>query len=389
MGDYYAVDMFSGGGGFSLGAELAGAHVSIAVELDHDIASGYSQNFPSTTVLRSDVRDVNWSHISGSAFHDSPVELVIGGPPCQGFSIIGRRDPDDARNLLIQEFFRAIIELQPSYFVMENVPNAMTSAFRHHVDRGVAMVGMHYRVCDPMTIIASDYGASTDRRRVFIVGSRRDVKRFDPELLHTSAAPAKSRPVGECITGLKAYDEAAGSEYGYDLFPLSDAASPFYGFPSTIGQHTMPRLGPEWAHKALERGLVTGCRSTNHAPKTVERFAAVLPGGTDRTSRMPRLKPDGYAPTLRAGTAADRGSHQALRPIHPYEHRVITVREAARLQGFPDWFVFHPSKWHSFRAIGNSVPPAVARAIVSLLVTMLRQRDGLVNEKISLESLNA
>jgi DNA (cytosine-5)-methyltransferase 1 len=92
----------------------------------------------------------------------------------------------------------------------------------------------------------------------------------------------------------------------------------------------------------------------------IHRFSKVNPGEIDKISRAPRLKLDGFCPTLRAGTGRDRGSYQAVRPIHPNQHRVITPREAARLQGFPDWFQFHETKWHSFRQIGNSVSPIVS-----------------------------
>jgi len=112
-------------------------------------------------------------------------------------------------------------------------------------------------------------------------------------------------------------------------------------------------------------------RSTQHSAAVVERFSKVLPGGLERIGRHPRLKWNGQCPTLRAGTGADKGSFQAVRPIHPQESRVITVREAARLQGFPDRHLFHSTIWHSFRMIGNSVSPIVSTVIFSVLADKL------------------
>src|SRR5690606_13015912 len=120
-------------------------------------------------------------------------------------------------------------------------------------------------------------------------------------------------------------------------------------------------VGNEWSlilHD--EQRLVSGFLGTKHTDEVRERFRRLGPGETDSVSRCVRLNPDGLCPTLRAGTGPDRGSYQALRPVHPYSPRVITPREAARLQGFPDWFLFHPTKWHSFRQIGNSVSPLLA-----------------------------
>jgi DNA (cytosine-5)-methyltransferase 1 len=110
-------------------------------------------------------------------------------------------------------------------------------------------------------------------------------------------------------------------------------------------------------------GIFTGHRIVDHKPEVKARFAEVPQGGMDLVGRHPRLDWNGQCPTLRAGTGADKGSFQAVRPLHPSEPRVITVREAARLQGFPDVHRFHPTIWHSFRMIGNSVSPIIAEAI--------------------------
>jgi DNA (cytosine-5)-methyltransferase 1 len=128
---------------------------------------------------------------------------------------------------------------------------------------------------------------------------------------------------------------------------------------------------PEAVRRYKEEGLVSGCFGTRHSPEVQQRYKELKQGQIDSVSRSVRLKPNGLCPTLRAGTGADKGSYQAVRPIHPTANRVITPREAARLQGFPDWFQFAPSKWHSFRQIGNSVSPILAESILKAISNKL------------------
>jgi len=123
-------------------------------------------------------------------------------------------------------------------------------------------------------------------------------------------------------------------------------------------------LGSTEAIKRLKNGEISGFFNTIHSEKVRKRYSDTVPGTTDPVSRSKKLDWQGLCLTLRAGTGSDKGSHQAVRPLHPDHGRVITVREAARLQGFPDWFTFHPTKWHSFRMIGNSVSPVVSQAIL-------------------------
>ena len=138
-------------------------------------------------------------------------------------------------------------------------------------------------------------------------------------------------------------------------------------------QHTKnPLTWCEWDIKGNENldhfgyrrkylNILHGCGYTIHSPEVVDRFTQTLPGNREPISRFHRLKLDGFAPTLRAGTGADRGSFTAPRPIHPVLHRCITIREGARLHGYPDWFCFHETISHGFRQIGNSVPPPLGK----------------------------
>ena len=124
--------------------------------------------------------------------------------------------------------------------------------------------------------------------------------------------------------------------------------------------------------KQLKRCYVSGVSETIHSSDTIKRFAATPQGKTESVSRCPRLTWDAPCKTLRAGTGKDKGSYQSVRPIHPERPRVITVREAARLQGFPDWFLFHKTKWHSFRMIGNSVSPRLSETLLRFIASRVK-----------------
>lgn len=132
----------------------------------------------------------------------------------------------------------------------------------------------------------------------------------------------------------------------------------------------LPPLGLGWS-EAIElhrNGFVSGVVETQHSGKVARRYRVTEGGKSDPITKAYRLEWAGQCPTIRAGTGADKGAFQSVRPLHPGKGRVITVREGARLQGFPDWFVFHPTKWHSFRMIGNSVSPLVSSGLFKIIV---------------------
>jgi DNA (cytosine-5)-methyltransferase 1 len=197
---------------------------------------------------------------------------------------------------------------------------------------------------------AADYGAATSRRRTFVIG-------YDPNLcapIDWSFFEEVKKPastVEQALAGLKSPTFVESDDCGFDVWQLSKYA----------------RLSEYARNLASADRRFTGNRRTNHTPAVVARFSKIDQGGFDEVGKYPRLHWKGQCPTLRAGTGADRGSYQAVRPIHPEENRVITVREAARLQGFPDFHLFHPTTWHSCRQIGNSVSPIIAEAVLSVV----------------------
>lgn len=355
------VDLFAGVGGLSLGAVRAGFNVVGAVELDPYACSTHELNFPATRHLQADISSLSGDEIRDKfgLRKDGPTGL-IGGPPCQGFSMIGRRSVEDPRNTLLSDFFRLVAELRPMFFVAENVPNVMSPIFDSLLYRALGRLPRNYVLLPPFRIRASDFGVPTVRTRVFFVGFDSENCQV-PQALALANLGSDAPCVGDALAGLPTVrkhwltDRHSWQEVG-DI--------PRGKYFDKITSDVPPEVGAGYALDLYQkRRLVSGCLATVHSQKTIARFSALRPGEIDKTYRSRRLSISGLCPTLRAGTGADRGSFQAVRPIHPRSDRVITTREAARLQGFPDWFQFHRTRWHSFRQIGNSVSPIVAESI--------------------------
>jgi DNA (cytosine-5)-methyltransferase 1 len=344
------IDLFCGVGGFSLGSHGAGFHVTSAFDIDPVLTSSFTKNFPETKLHLIDIY-----HIRGTDIEElvgSRVDGIFGGPPCQGFSAIGRQTPNDPRNILFLKFFDLVADLQPAFFVLENVPGVFHPKNKQMLEAGLSRLGENYSVVEPRIIDACDFGAATRRKRLFVVGANTDrMAEFPSTLLDPDVTSVLT--VKDAISTLPSPGQIERIIFDADQYSIA--------------------LDEWFEPKRLDyrdRG-VSGFQETLHAAEIVSRFSKIPQGGKDEKSRYPRLSWDKPAPTLRAGTGSDRGSYQAPRPIHPSEPRVISVREAARIQGFPDWFEFHETKWHSHRMIGNSVSPIVSRVIFSRIAEHL------------------
>ena len=193
-------------------------------------------------------------------------------------------------------------------------------------------------------------------------------------------APAEKITVGDALRGLPTTIKKTWltDEVGWRVV----RSWPSGEFGNKIKDSRPGGVGDDESVRMLtEEQRVSGCVATIHTPKVIKRYLAMCAGELDKISRATKLDPKGYCPTLRAGTDSDHGSYQALRPVHPTEPRAITPREAARLQGFPDWFRFAPTKWHSFRQIGNSVSPILAEALLApvrakIIASARKEPDG-------------
>ncbi len=359
------IDVYCGVGGFSLGATRAGFNLIGAIDNDPKAIATHKKNFPHTNHLQLDLFDVSGKNLlTLLGLKRSEVTGIVGGPPCQGFSTIGRNHTNDHRNDLFVKFFQLVKEIKPVFFVCENVPGLLREKFDKV--REVAKKGLKrdYALLPPITLNASDFGAPTSRVRVFFIGFRKSSNIVLSENAFKPMKSIKKVSVEYALKGLpkKIDPESQSEEDGWRKIRIK----PNGQFGKRLSGAIPENVGDPTAIRYLQNeNRVSSCVGTIHTKEVLKRWKRLEPGEIDKVSRTVRLDPKGFCPTLRAGTGRDKGSYQSLRPIHPSEDRVITPREAARLQGFPDWFLFHSTKWHSFRQIGNSVSPILAEEILS------------------------
>ena len=361
------VDLFSGAGGLSLGASRAGFVVRGAVDADKQAIDAHRANCRESRHLLADISELTGEKLrSALELENAELTGIIGGPPCQGFSYMGRRNENDRRNHLFVDFFRMVAEMRPSFYLAENVPGIMRPANSRILERALSLVAKHYTVVPALRIAANEYGAPTVRTRMFFFGYLPD--RFEGLTEDSFVPPVdiETVRVKDALDGLPA-EVSHLWQRASDGWQISRCSGHGY-YSSRIHGHVPSGVGDPLAlHRLKTECRSSGTLGTLHSPLVAMRYGALQPGERDGVSKAQRLNLDGFCPTLRAGTGPDLGSYQAVRPIHPTMPRVITPREAARLQGFPDWFTFSPSKWQSFRQIGSSVSPIVAERLLATI----------------------
>ena len=391
-----AIDLFAGAGGLSLGMEQAGFDVLASVEYDPVHCAVHEFNFPRTEVLCADAsilcpEQLQEAAEAGAAKHgrsewDKEIDAIVGGPPCQGFSTIGKRLIDDTRNRLVFDFFRLVSALRPKYFVMENVPGMAAGGHSAILNQFVAEFEAEGYVVVAKVLNTADYGVPQMRRRLIVVGSRSDqVEAIHPEPTTKPVPKVPGARVSQLRDGLPLGPtvwDAIGDLPDLDLFtalrdsdrvPLSEAT--IESLTGRASSYALALRGGDATDRSHPRhwdpALLTSSARTLHTDLSIRRFANTTPGNTEPVSRFYRLHPKGLCNTLRAGTGSERGAFTSPRPIHPKKARVISVREAARLHSIPDWFQLHATKWHGFRQIGNAVAPLLGRAVGESLATAL------------------
>lgn len=359
-----AIDLFAGAGGLSLGFEQAGFDVAAAVEIDPVHCAVHEYNFPYSKALCASVVDLTGDGIRTRAgIGDGEIDVVVGGAPCQGFSLIGKRALDDPRNSLVFHYVRLISELQPKYFVFENVKGLTLGKHRKFLDEIIAALrDSGYNVLENYRVLNSaDYGVPQDRHRLFLMGARHD------QALPEYPDPTGRTSVGDAISDLPNADR-------YKTLLRTDSVRVKFETKAPYARQ-LRQLDADPSDFSYRRkfdpDLLTASLRTEHTELSKQRFSATEAGKTEPVSRFRKLDSKGLCNTLRAGTDSARGAFTSPRPIHPKYPRVITVREAARLHSYPDWFRFHVTKWHGFRQIGNSVPPLLGRAVGSEIVKAL------------------
>jgi DNA (cytosine-5)-methyltransferase 1 len=370
------IDLFAGAGGLSLGFEQAGFDVVAAVEIDPVHCAAHEFNFPNCATMCRDVSKVSGNEIRAAAgIGKREVDVVFGGAPCQGFSMIGQRALDDPRNSLVKHYVRIVREIAPKYFVFENVKGLTLGKHKKFLDELIRSLGRDYDVLLPYRVLnAAEHGVPQDRRRLFLIGARKGLK------LPVYPESAKRVTCGEALADIP--DAEQFSELVWD-----DSVEAEFRTPSAYAR-MLRETGNKPTHfgyrRRYDQHILTSSMRADHSRLSRQRFAATEPGQTEPISRFHKLDPHGVCNTLRAGTNTDRGAFTSPRPIHYLYNRCITVREAARLHSYPDWFRFHVTKWHGFRQIGNSVPPMLARAVAGEIVKAMRLRPSAPKEIVTL-----
>ncbi|MCT7950234.1 DNA cytosine methyltransferase [Ancylothrix sp. C2] len=313
-----AVSLFSGGGGLDLGLSWAGFDIKYANDTVTSYCHTIAYNFPHCIAETKDIRTVTGAEIKDKIKENS-ITLLAGGPPCQAFSILGQRGSfSDARGQLVFEYIRLVNELQPAAFIFENVPGLLTlnkgKDWQKLLSYFQEKTG--YFIQQPQVLNAANYGVPQIRKRVFVVGFRQEKIFNFPPPTHPDSAnwiPAK--------------------------LALEDVEN--------LPNHEI-RI---------------------HGDRVRERYEKLAPGSRDKIDHSDRINPEKPSRTVLVGSAGGGG-----RPhIHPYFPRHITVREAARLQSFPDWYKFLGTTTAQYRQVGNAVPPLLALAIGNSLKEALEK----------------
>ena len=336
-------DLFAGVGGMSQGFKMAGNFdIAFAIEYDKDIAASYQRNHNQTDVYAKDISDIDVKLLHKK--HPN-IDVIIGGPPCQGFSQKGKRlSLDDPRNYLFQQFVRFVKEFKPKYFVLENVPNIVTTANGYFKDQIVSAFNQIGYDVTYGVLCAADYGVPQDRHRAVFLGQlgRLEVKLPQPS--------GKKTTIREAIYDLPFIESGEGSEeMAYDKPASSDYQKLMRGNTKTLYNHSATK------HNAM------ALRRLSMIPKGAGK--EVLPP-EERTKSIysgtwSRMIEDDISVTIT--TRYDTPS--SGRFTHPILDRCITTREAARIQSFPDSFVFYGTKTCQMKQVGNAVPPLLAKAI--------------------------
>jgi DNA (cytosine-5)-methyltransferase 1 len=372
------INVFAGAGGLALGFEQAGFTVAGAIEPDPVHAATFKRNFSRANIVCGPVQATSLGDIA--AVPD--VDVVAGSLPSSAFSNGGRRDPEDDRRRFLDDFTELVTAIGPTAYALEAVPGVLSRANADRFRSALArMTAAGYASPQVWNLNAADFDVPQNRARVWVIGVKDGVTQ--PTTPTATVLPVHRRPSGLPVVprpgvrvGPTVWDAIGDLPNPSDHIELrtsdrmrrADIALKPSGWASRLA--TSEKIGCS-AVRCVDPLMLTASQATDHTFSSLARFEQTPPGDVEPVSRFYRLHPEGLSRTLRAGTGRDRGSFTGPRPLHPTQPRVITVREGARLQGFPDWFGFNATKWHGFHQVGASAPPPVASAVAERLLAAL------------------
>ncbi|MEE0950631.1 MAG: DNA cytosine methyltransferase [Paludibacteraceae bacterium] len=337
---YTVLDLFCGCGGLSLGFEQAGFNVLAGIDVWKDALVTYQANHKYSKAIQADLMTLLPEEVSKTIGTKS-VDVIIGGPPCQGFSIAGKRIIDDERNKLYKSFVRMVEYFKPKAFVMENVPNILTMGegiIREAIINDFTSLG--YNVCYDI-LLASNYGVPQNRRRAVFVGLLNGGKFEFPK-------PNESNKItsSQALSDLPESSIADGSPYPYA--PQSEYQKEIRKNSICIYNHETT-VHSEQTQKII--AMVPDGGNYKNLPEELQSTRKVHIAWTRLNSQRPSI-------------TIDTGHRHHF---HYKYNRIPTVRESARIQSFPDDFVFMCSRTSQYKQVGNAVPPMMANAIAKSL----------------------
>lgn len=348
---FIGIDLFSGAGGMSVGAISAGVDVKVAVEIDKYAAITYKANHPNTKLLNDHIRKIK---INGHCMADkNDVKILFGGPPCQGFSTSNQktRNKENESNWLFKEYLRLTKEQKPDWVIVENVKGIVETENGYFFENIIASINKLGYTTNHAILNSADYGVPQVRNRVFIVGSLHGIKYEFPK-----PSTIKYLTVSDAIS---------------DLPTLKNGALHHELEYKNISQTKYQSEMRKKSRKAINNFV------TNNSKLVLERYEHIPQGGNWENIPVKLMK--NYKDFSRCHTGIYHrlkednpsiviGNYRKNMLIHPTENRGLSVREAARIQSFPDTFHFHGSIGFQQQQVGNSVPPLLAKAVFTKII---------------------
>ena len=356
------IDLFAGAGGLSYGFyHNKYFNIVCANEIEKDMCNTYQANHPNAKVYNLDIKDFDISMVENDlGICKSDIDLIIGGPPCQAYSTVGKRLLDDPRGKLFQEYFRIVKSVNPKMFIFENVKGLISMDKGNLLQYIISLfesIGyeVQYKVLN-----AADYGVPQIRERVIIVGNRTDKKFSFPEPTHSQDGKngyKKYLTLSEALSDLPTLDNGGESEQ-YKTAPQND-------YQSKMRQNSK---------------ILTHHKSPKNNPKLIKLMKALPDGGTPEDVHIDLRPTSGFKNTYcklwwnKPSTTITRNfsTPSSSRCIHPIDPRPLTPREAMRLQSFPDNYKFFGSKTSINLQVGNAVPPILSKHLANSILKTLK-----------------